>query len=1181
MSNLLGSPHLKYVQDQIETRQEILGKTERSYEDINWANSTTSWIRLVSSVNIDDQQIYQLVSGSNEPQLLPDNGKEFRNSLLGLANYGGNQLSSELVLQGGAQNNNTKRFGVANEDSILPSSNFNYGYGGLDFGLKPIPGITSFSSKTYDNGSLREAEVTIIAHNTKQFEYLESIYLRLGYTMLLEWGNSKFPKDVSTYSNTQDLAELSLKNKFLNDNGSGPNTFYTEIEKLREKSKGNYDAFLAKVSNFSWEFNKEQQYVIKLNLISIGSVIESLKANLPSDRIPFPPKNLGLDESTGDPINNNFQNALINLIQTITIPNPKNYKSDDTVTIPYISGISWFGKKIQNNKYQSVKRDDNGNVVACFANYGNNKFFRYIKFETLLRLINENFLLYDAQDEPALIKIDIDSELYCYSNGFSISADPTKMLIGFSKNITGAQIDIFTDEFTKTQSPLVGPSPQPSQQPPNLVTVEETPTIPTSMFHDVVEDVKIGRIKNLFFSSEYLTQEIESNVDKDGNLFINDFINSLLTTANNLLGGVNKLKTRLVDKNFVVSDKNVTQQVIEIYDEVQPYEKQKLFNIQESIPSFKLLGVESGKGGFVTDFSLQTSLTKEFTTMISIGAQAAGTSVGLDATLFSKWNRGLIDRITPVLRDKDSAELSQQQADEKAKQDAQEKETALEPLKQISNISNSYFKFLKLFNLTEDNLESQEISPEDQSRISALEEEQSNLGKQGNKRREELQNKIDEIKEQQFTGYGFPDVNLGAVEGKTNFTNFISIQKEFFLKSLAYDAIRKQTITPTIGFIPINLSITLNGLSGIKIFDKLKVESKFLPNNYGDTLEFIITELDHFIENNKWYTRIGTLSIPNTINKPEAIIQIEELSALTTELIELTSFVGSSLYNYSTLAQLIINSSNTGDNAVADPRQFRKPGYLLLPNVSRNIPEDKKAGSGKLSVLVKIGELGGNLRIGNTYGSFDNIKLLDQFGIYKEFYKKAYGGNYFLEQNAAKALQQLAAKAKQDGISFTISSAYRSEDHQKLLRKSNPNAAKNISPHSYGGAIDIAEISALCKNSNNNQSSDKEINKQVRENSKLYQWLDENGPNYGWYNPARLRAGIGQDEAWHWEFWGVPGETISIPNYGTLKRSKDTISTFGRISQKVPLIEKDKNNTLAINTSPLYITKKGDIEISE
>lgn len=1148
MSNLLGSPHLKYVQDQIETRQEILGKTERSSEDINWANSTTSWIRLVSSVNIDDQQIYQLVSGSNEPQLLPDNGKEFRNSLLGLTNYGGNQLSSELVLQGGAQNNNTKRFGVANEDSILPSSNFNYGYGGLDFGLKPIPGITSFSSKTYDNGSLREAEVTIIAHNTKQFEYLESIYLRLGYTMLLEWGNSKFPKDVSTYSNTQDLAELSLKNKFLNDNGSGPNTFYTEIEKLREKSKGNYDAFLAKVSNFSWEFNKEQQYVIKLNLISIGSVIESLKANLPSDRIPFPPKNLGLDESTGDPINNNFQNALINLIQTITIPNPKNYDSDDTVTIPYISGISWFGKKIQNIKYQSVKRDDNGNVVACFANYGNNKFFRYIKFETLLRLINENFLLYDAQDEPALIKIDIDSELYCYSNGFSISADPTKMLIGFSKNITGAQIDIFTDEFTKT---------------------------PSSMFHDVVEGVKIGRIKNLFFSSEYLTQEIESNVDKDGNLFINDFINSLLTTANNLLGGVNKLKTRLVDKNFVVSDKNVTQQVIEIYDEVQPYEKQKLFNIQESIPSFKLLGVESGKGGFVTDFSLQTSLTKEFTTMISIGAQAAGTSVGLDATLFSKWNRGLIDRITPVLRDKDSAELSQQQADEKAKQDAQEKETALEPLKQISNISNSYFKFLKLFNFTEDNLESQEISPEDRSRISALKEEQNNLGEQKNKQREELQNKIDEIKEQQFTGYGFPDVNLGAVEGKTNFTNFISIQKEFFLKSLAYDAIRKQTITPTIGFIPINLSITLNGLSGIKIFDKLKVESKFLPNNYGDTLEFIITELDHFIENNKWYTRIGTLSIPNTINKPEALIQIEEISALTTELVELTSFVGSNRYDYSVLAQLIISSYNTGDAAVVE--QSRKPGYLLLPNVSRNIPEDKKEGGGKQGVLVKIGELGGNLRIGNTYGSFDNIKLLDQSGIYKEFYKKAYGGNYFLEQNAAKALQQLVVKAKQDGISFTISSAYRSEDHQKLLRKSNPNAAKQISAHSYGGAIDIAEISALCSNNSN-----AEINKQVRENSKLYQWLDENGPNYGWYNPARLRDGRKQDEAWHWEFWGVPGETISIPSYNTLKRNNlPSTFTFGTVSQKVPLIEKDINNTLAINTSPLYIPKKGDIEISE
>ena len=103
MSNIVGAPHLEYVQEQINTRQEILGKKDRSSQDITWANNNNSWIRLVSSVDIGSQDTYQLVSGSDELQLRSNNGEEFRENLLGLDNYGGNKLSSELILQGGAQ----------------------------------------------------------------------------------------------------------------------------------------------------------------------------------------------------------------------------------------------------------------------------------------------------------------------------------------------------------------------------------------------------------------------------------------------------------------------------------------------------------------------------------------------------------------------------------------------------------------------------------------------------------------------------------------------------------------------------------------------------------------------------------------------------------------------------------------------------------------------------------------------------------------------------------------------------------------------------------------------------------------------------------------------------------------------------------------------------------------------
>lgn len=1134
MSNIVGAPHLEYVQEQIKTRQEILGKKNRSNQDITWMNNNNSWIRLVSSVNIGSQDTYQLVSGSDDLQLRSNNGEEFRENLLGLDNYGGNKLSSELILQGGAQKSNSKRFGVAETNSILPSENFNYGYGGLDFGLKPIPGIQSFNSKTYNNGSLREAQITILAHNKKQFEYIESTYLRLGYTMLLEWGNSTYPKNSSEYSNTQDLSQLSLKNKFLDDQGSGPNYFYTEIEKLREKSKGNYDGFLGTVKNFSWEFNKEQQYVISLTLITIGSVIESLKINLPSSTIKYPAKEL---EEGQDNTQQGFQNSLIDLIQTVSTPDPFNTEGIEVKKIPYIKGIPFFGSNAYiDNRYKPIKYADDGlTAVACFANYGNNKFVRYIRFETLLELINDNLLIYDDKGKPILIRIDTSDELYCYSNGFSISADPSKMLIGFKKDTNEVKANIF-----------------------DL-------TLP--FFHDIVNEVQVGRIKNLFFSSEYLIQEIKDNIDKDENLNLFDFINSLLSTANNLLGGVNKLKAKITDKKFETQ----IEQVIEIYDEVQPYKRNNLFPSSEKPPIFKILGVESNKkGGFVTDFSLKTELTKDLQTMIAIGAQANGSAVGEDATIFSKWNVGLIDRIIPNKKDSDQL--------------AQSLENAQKPLKELSDITTKYFSYVNLFQTSVDNLESSGITPEDQQRRTNAENELKNLEGTDKKtlaRKRELEELIDKIQKEFFTGYGFPNVNLGTVEGETNFTNFVSIQKEFFRRALSFDAISKQTVTPTIGFLPINFSLTFEGLSGIRIFDKLSIESKFLPNNYGDTLEFIITELDHFIENNKWYTRVGTLSIPNTINKPEAVIQIKQLAEVATQFIVLDDFVGAYAYVNSAVATLILETYDSIEDVQAG--NLRKPGELSLLYTPR-----------KSSVLVKIGELGGNLSITNFARSFKNIKLSNQGGSKNDthqFYKKQYGGSYFLEQNAAKALYNLARKAESDGIRFTITSAYRDNIHQGRIKKlgSGVSAEAGSSPHNYGGAIDIGEIAAVCKNSDGDLTSNPGINASVRASNKIFKWLNENGPKYGWYNPARLRDGVGMDEAWHWEFWGVPGQKVSY--YNTYGDDGDRKGVFGQHYENVPELEDPKedkngneiggNNTLALNVDSPYLKKKGNIVLDK
>jgi len=57
------------------------------------------------------------------------------------------------------------------------------------------------------------------------------------------------------------------------------------------------------------------------------------------------------------------------------------------------------------------------------------------------------------------------------------------------------------------------------------------------------------------------------------------------------------------------------------------------------------------------------------------------------------------------------------------------------------------------------------------------------------------------------------------------------------------------------GIIPIELTLTINGISGLVVGQAFKLKGDFLPSIYEDT-GFVITSLDATIENNKWLSTI-------------------------------------------------------------------------------------------------------------------------------------------------------------------------------------------------------------------------------------------------------------------------------------------------------------------------------------
>ena len=1144
-SNIIGKPHLEYVQDQIKLRQEILGKNDKTSSDIAWMNGKTAWLKLTSGVDIGNQNIISYNVSSSEWETISNNGAEFRSKILDIPEYSGNELASQMVLQGGVLNEDgSQKFGVANTNSLLPDSTSNYGFS--EFGAQAMPGIISFSSETVNKGSLRFANLQIRANNTKQFEYIEALYLRLGYTMLLEWGNSSYPTlDTKTSTTSYESSNYSLSSEFLQDppqNSQGTKYFYTEIEKNRKLSQGNYDGFLGKVTNFSWEYTKEGYYLISLKLITIGSVVESLKVNIVQNASLLSKNQNSAfkkDQKSNvlltqinqfvDPIRTgvevdktSFQPVfLFNGLGTVLGNMLLSYVFDATTTTSYnfnsTKSESSFLKFRKEAGDDSITDDQIAKaspiVDACAAIFGETHFVKYLRFGSLLNLLNQNFLLYgtDEENEPILFKLDTSPTQYGFSNNKSISSDPSKLIVRYNGDYLGTEIEIFNDN-------------------PN--TIEQ--------FHDTVEEVDICNIMNLYFSQDLITNIVNSNLDSEtGSLDLYRFLKSLLNEANILLGGVNKFNLRIVNKNFgTYEDPSITQ-VIEFYDEVSPFEVDKLRKANEEEPSLVVYGF--GKetngnkdGNFVTEYQFKTEITNKLGNMISVGSQANGQSVGEDATLFSKWNVGLVDRILPQKLD----------IDQKIKQTD---ETTAGYLRLIS----SYRDYFNSFSGTTI------------SEITAKEDNNVLLGNVF----------IDFI--DNATGYNFPNCNITPLDdNSTSLSGFIETQKSFFQKYYALEAIGKKVPTPFIGFVPVGFNLTLDGLSGIRIFDKLKIDSRFLPANYGNTLDFIITKLDHNIVNNKWHTKIGTMSVPKLFEKLDLDLEaiLNSLPPVTTGFENLVGFY---TYNSSALATMLAQTV-TYDNGSREILSTN--GNLNEPDVKKKLGEDFQKSS-----LISIGSVkklsnGVNgsfyLPYATTNANADAVETYSTkaFKLYNQDSNKTYyDGEYYLAEPAALALLEFGKFIEENWIKkgknpFLITSAYRSYNHQNGLKSADSSAktaSAGSSPHGWGGAIDINEL--IARDGDGNLTSNPTLNQTFRTTTEAYKFWAEHAPKFGWYNPLRLRDGKGVDESWHWEFWGTPDQTLKVQ----APRKESNILQFG-----TKITVPSDHNALAIGRKNIKTSEK-------
>ena len=67
----------------------------------------------------------------------------------------------------------------------------------------------------------------------------------------------------------------------------------------------------------------------------------------------------------------------------------------------------------------------------------------------------------------------------------------------------------------------------------------------------------------------------------------------------------------------------------------------------------------------------------------------------------------------------------------------------------------------------------------------------------------------------------------------------------------------------------------MDGISGVKIYNKLHVDTRFLPRAYGKELDLIVTGVSHRLSSNDWETDIEATVVPKTNQLQDLVITTE------------------------------------------------------------------------------------------------------------------------------------------------------------------------------------------------------------------------------------------------------------------------------------------------------------------
>ena len=882
MGNVIGKVFDDYVNDQIKIRQKTLSKLDRSDKELQLLNNSGAFLRLASAVDISKKVADRL----------------------GYSNLSGKKLAKKLVLWNGVTSIDIENDGTAEDERTFNDINLKYnppkqgigngglnnayGFAGTEMGYRPMPVLEGASTSFYNNGSLQKVDIKIKAFNLQQLELIDTLYMKLGYTILLEWGHVFLQYndgDIRTFDafNTKPLNQLFQPISYYHRDESkqGSNieygkmvadiykgkaeavnqySMYEAIKAEREFYSGNYDAFYGKVTNFSWTFNTDGTYSITINAISLGDIIESLKANknisteidLKENETPEEKKKekpiliANKDRSDIDTwlynvmeyIDKNGKDVessytlkyaypLDNLMNWITgtenATQSKTIKFKNKVTDPLIIYDSPYdiveneNWKITDSDAQNKKGYANYKVLEPYVSLnfkGNSNRLQkinqyYVKFGLFLRFLEKSINLWDGNTPN--IKFDWDfNRNYCLTFPEQNSADPRICIIP----MVCPEREIKVENMNEEQKKRILEIYENNKEKKAKREVDNAPNIGTSTKSFVYKNS--WNVNNKVCGTQF-NGNYASFAGKD-ETYNNPYVGRLMHIHVNL-EFISKTLQESADKEGNIS----------------------LFDLLENI----LKGISKSLGG-VNNFS-----------------------VGYDS-----------DRNSLVIRENSPLRYDNIPGAERTKVSPVEFQSY-----GIGNNIGGSFLYNIGFNVKVPNnmatlvtvgAQSNSNEPGENAtafsllnsghkdRIIPKKNTTSHSDKEKNSQEPEKSPEFKQlltlIKMMSLIQYVYTRRNL---EGD-DISTYVELNKEY--SNYIVGEMSNQNQIPPPFFLPFDLQLEMKGLSGMKIFEKLRLNEKILPSMYGSranqVIEFLIKGISHDIQGNKWTTKLETLSAP-------------------------------------------------------------------------------------------------------------------------------------------------------------------------------------------------------------------------------------------------------------------------------------------------------------------------------